>query len=1599
VGYEGHTAARDLLRARFDGISGIRVWEHRFPVVVPKVGTAVLEVDDGACAGSHRVFPFWPASSRLNTTPGEGISGRLVYVGNGEPRRVPARSLRGQIAVMEVTGDGNWTATANWGARAVICLGSPDENQRDAQSHLSPMAIPFPRFYIPDGDLADALRSDDLGTATVRASGAWDQVEATSFYVLVPASGDGPDPAEASDGRALVIAVQLDGSGAVPELAPSADGGVDVALALEMIEHFADNPPQRPLLFAFLDAQGINQLGVRQFLGSVAVLPRERRTQLREDGKLLEEYSEHSRLVDELAGEQDWVNVFHRDAYKPLHPYLKDEVSRKIVEVETVIQPLRLKLHHMEDGPEKGEFERRVDELARERSNYFAVQLQLVTRKPVGLDNPAIRGLAETLWRRAVDRTRGQLAEHEALMARDRERDRIRTEIADALGLTATDADPEKDDRVPIEFMLGLDISDGGISAGPSLYCRFQFVNERRQATDFTRWLSSVNKDEFESLWPGRLGPAVNLSALVGTDSVDSSVVGDIATLTSVCNSFGIPSATWATLDAARIRVDMPVDRFENLDWSRLTPQLESTFILVRRMAEHRDFTVTTNLTSRWRRIWGTIVDQAPGEPVPRVPMKGYVTTLVSGGVSGGQAYIHYLPPVAGVRRQEFLFSGSDGRFIYEIMPANVYGGAAMFFVQSQLQDEDGRIVRAVDMKKGGKGVSLAVHLHTHNPTPLRAVVFDCVSGWGTNFNDPRFLLALPMVSMLDARRGGEPRRMNLTRMGGTYCFQLEEEMRWQMILRAGVTRNRMALVNMLPYEEARDLPLRRAMRGYEIGDELPEHHLYLAAQDFYRIDEWRIAEYEKAGITSEAIKGLRVRTRELLDEADAALAADSGEDLVRTASGALANEVRAYQTIRDTANDVIRGAIFLLLALAPFAYVMERLLFASPTIYRQLGGIGAIFAVMTGVLWSFHPAFRMSSQPLMIIMAFGIILMSALVISVVFSKFEAGLEEFRSGRAEASGARTSRMGVLTTAIRLGIANMRKRKLRTALTGITIVLITFALLCFTSASRYVGEKEFTIDAEAPFTGVLVRQPANRAMPYEAHDYMRQVLGDERTVVSRFWWSNPWNAQWRVRIYSETSGAMSRLRAALGLDGGEAELTGIDRFCPNWERFAEKGGCYLAREIGDELGVKPGDRILFCGEALEVVGLYESRELDAHWRDLDGTPPRPADYSQVGDEKRNVLNRLNVEEMVLEMESGSGMEPEADLPYLSSSTLIIVPADTLKEMRCNLRSIAAGAGSPEDARGLARSLVKRLAFPIYYGSPEGVRVTATTPLLPKAPKSLLIPLLIAGFIIFNTMLSSIAERRREIYIYTSLGLAPLHVGFLFLAEAVTYGLMGSIFGYVVGQGVATVFSRLGWLGGITLNYSGTQTIAVMMLVIAVVILSSLVPAFLAGKLATPSNEMSWSVPEPQGDLIRDTLPFTATGKTVNGVMTFLLEYLDAHREGSIGNFSTDNLRPVRVDRDGLELMGIESTVWLAPYDLGVRQDIRIVVYPTEDEDVIGIDIELRRGSGQLANWRKLNRVFLGDLRRQLLGWRKLKSDRVLAYIAEAREHLNRAEGRV
>jgi len=1612
VGTAGHDEVLSKLESEIRTFPGVTVWTHTFHAVLPSAREATLTMAGEGSTDRHRVYPLWPAGVRLNTTPPGGISGGLIYVRNGDLGDLPVKSLQGRIAVMDVSGGRNWRTLFALGVRAAILLGSEGETFRDFESHLLPIPVNFPRFYVPAGPLADKLRSGTSGNTlgTIRCLAEWREARATNIYALLKPAGT------AEPRRALAIAAPIDAVSAVPDLAPGADAAVDAATALAALRRMAQRPPEHPVLFAFLDAYAIDQLGMRRMLLALGSLPELSVKLQKPDVETQAIYLEHEELARKLEEEDDPLNAFHRRAYRPLRDYVKQEIQKEVLVLDANLEPLRLRQFRLEakgSALERDSLDAEIEALQKERFRYYSAQKQLIRATPV---EKAVRPRAHALWQRARARIRGQLEAVERILAADAANERIRKELLAALGL---DDDPERPVR-PLAFLVGLDLSDASVAVGPSFRDDYFKRHETRNSRDFCRWLQVMIKDRTREVWPndlrravnlaptrglepGRLEDegkepdqesplAVNLSPLKGLEDPSSHRVSMSVNLTGPALSFGLPAMTWATLDGLRARVDTPQDRPDRLDWTRLGPQVDATVALLDAWVRDPAFKPTPKVSlPHVLRIHGHVVDQAPGEPVARVPMEGYLTVLIP----GESTRVEDVPPTPGMRRLEFRRTSVDGRFVMDGITGNT--GKRFLGLQAYKLDQAGRIIRTVNTEKGGKGVRLEVDRHWRKAQPLRAVVFSCREFSVADLFDPRFLMPLHEVSVLDARRG-VPRRLNQLLMQGMLSFCVEHGVRWELLLRAGIVGNRMVLVNTLLPEQAQGLTVRESLRGFSDRERLPAHPFLVAANDFYNLDARRLEDYRKAGLANKAIQRIQDVTRSEIEKADAAFHRDDGAGFFRHAMGALANEVRSYQAVRRTADDVIRGAIFLLLVLLPFSYAMERLLFASAHIYRQIfGGVG-IFAVMATILWSFHPAFRMSSMPAMIIMAFGVIFMSLLVICMIFSKFEAELEKVRSGKAESSSAKTSRLGLLTTSIRLGIANMRKRKLRTALTGITVILITFALLCFMSASTYVEKTEQSVDARAVAPAVLVRQPGERVLPYEALGFLRNMLGADTPVIPRYWWWNSLYAQWRLHVRNPETGKQIALAAALGLSPEEPRVSGIDKVCPNWERFAEGNGCYLAKSAADELEVMPGDTVVIAGRSLRLTGVYDDVRFNADIRRIDGKSLLPPDYSLLDYRERSRKRRSDIKTLMLELAGGAGRGEQTGTPPLSSSQVALLPGEMLVGMKnCSLRSIAIPAGTKEQARSLAMDLSTKLAFPVYFGSEEEVRVVAATPLVPKAPKSLLIPLLIAGFIIFNTMLSSLAERKGEIYVYTSLGLAPLHIGVLFLAEAVTYGMLGSICGYVMGQGSATVFSALGWMGGITLNFGGTQAIATMLLVLAVVIVSSLVPAYLAGKVAAPSNEMRWVVPAPiqeaQEYVIRDILPFTATSKTAPGVAAFLHEYFEAHTDGAIGQFTSADLRATRSLDGNSSCIRIEGTTWLAPYDLGVRQHLSVKIKELPgDEDLYEIGVALTHSAGQIRTWHRLNRTFLGDLRRQLLGWRKLTSVRVLDYIAKGNGEL-------
>lgn len=126
----------------------------------------------------------------------------------------------------------------------------------------------------------------------------------------------------------------------------------------------------------------------------------------------------------------------------------------------------------------------------------------------------------------------------------------------------------------------------------------------------------------------------------------------------------------------------------------------------------------------------------------------------------------------------------------------------------------------------------------------------------------------------------------------------------------------------------------------------------------------------------------------------------------------------------------------------------------------------------------------------------------------------------------------------------------------------------------------------------------------------------------------------------------------------------------------------------------------------------------------------------------------------------------------------------------------------------------------------------------------------------------------------------------------------------------------------------------------------------------------------------------------------GIGGFIFEYLRGHEDVSHGLFSTGDLSLVFMCPLLSEIaekkpactdtvcryeacLNFHGKVWLAPFDFGIMQGVDVQFCPAaEDPGFLEIKIRLVREAGEANAWRRINKGFLNELRKQLLVWRSL-----------------------
>jgi hypothetical protein len=497
------------------------------------------------------------------------------------------------------------------------------------------------------------------------------------------------------------------------------------------------------------------------------------------------------------------------------------------------------------------------------------------------------------------------------------------------------------------------------------------------------------------------------------------------------------------------------------------------------------------------------------------------------------------------------------------------------------------------------------------------------------------------------------------------------------------------------------------------------------------------------------------------------------------------------------------------------------------------------------------------------------------------------------------------------------------------------------------------------------------------------EYARSHFGDEGVVAPRNWYISYDDEEKKFTDVRHDSISV-RATGLLGLTVGEKDVTGAANslLWGRWFVDDDEVACLLSGEMAATLGIRPDDvgsaTVQIFGKRFTVAGVFDAERFsDVH--DLDDEPLTPADFQM---SSNAALGPVASAQMVV-VEEAQAYEVRPFV-HLSAENVLILPYGTLQELFGGLRSVAVRFDEDADAEALIEDFLLRISGTLFAGLRDPgngeIVVSSFTSLgvtSVEGMAALIVPMLIASLIVLNAMMGAVYERFREIGIYSSVGLAPMHIALLFVAEACVYAVIGVTMGYLLGQGLGKALVHFGWLGGMNLNYSSLAAIMSALMVMGVVLLSTIYPARVAARSAVPDTVRRWRPPPPDGDRWEFSFPFMVSEKEVEGLCGFLASFFQAYGEESIGDFYADKVRVVcETDDTGRLEYAVQLLLWLAPFDMGVSQFVQIECAASSTRGAFAVEVFIQRLSGQDTYWQRVNGGFVNHLRKEFLIWHTL-----------------------
>ena len=593
--------------------------------------------------------------------------------------------------------------------------------------------------------------------------------------------------------------------------------------------------------------------------------------------------------------------------------------------------------------------------------------------------------------------------------------------------------------------------------------------------------------------------------------------------------------------------------------------------------------------------------------------------------------------------------------------------------------------------------------------------------------------------------------------------------------------------------------------------------------------------------------------------------------------------------------------SVFLLIPFLAFTVTAASYLLFEKR-FQRICGASAFYAPFLLVLYLLYPGSRLVEASLFL-EASLISLTSVLGLSAL-------LPRFLRGRGGMEHVPLSNM--IVPIFSIAKRSLRRRKLRFILTLTSVMILVSSFVALTSFTTGFGLTFSRVSGTIPSIGVLVRAPKPPAelssqgkkillkwgefswfLPldnssiewFESRPETQLVVPKYESLPHRQYLEdyNPLGYLGEVPIWTHVNrdgvqkfSIGAPIFGVIGvIPSAEAEVLRLNKTIIEGGYLSDndENGVLISIKLKEKLNATVGEilPLRISGEILElkIIGIFDDERFEA-LRDLDGESLLPRKivnaYSlpREGDEPISVIEEIapcSADEVLVVMWRMALKLPDIHLSRLN----IILEGEDLKEY--------------------AKMMALNKGFRAWASTEEGVYLAELASYFQGKGLPIAIPWLIVVLNVVVMMLNSLYERRREIHIYSSIGMNPSHISGIFLAEAALIGVVGGGIGYLLGLGWYEVMSLLALALQVRQKVSALWCLAAIAVSLAAVLVGGLI-ALRASVVITPSLRRRWSVEQKLSSSMEPleiTLPVSVTERDVQEFVEFVIKVLRSHTD--------------------------------------------------------------------------------------------------------------------